>query len=141
MQEKLFLVNKSMAYSIEQLKKKPVAELTIVADYVLSSFNSLAILATEGLINLTDYHLIPKQVQEDEHHMKIGRQDDWLEIVINNELQLHVSTNSGECYNIDLYTYDENVSDENKDWDNDYISTISVSYETIKDIITAREND
>ena len=71
--------------------------------------------------------------------MQIGRQDDLLEIVINNELQLHVSTNGGECYNIDLYTYDEDVSDENKDWDSDYISTISVSYETIKEIITARE--
>ena len=139
MQEKLFLINKSMAYPIERLKKIPVAELTVIADYVLEAFNSLAILANEGLINLADYHLIPAQVQEDEHYMRIGKQNDWLDIVINKELQLHISTTTGKCYNMDLYAYDEDVSDKNKNWDSDYISSISASYETIKKIITARE--
>ena len=56
MQEKLFLVNKSMAYSIEQVKNKSVEELTTMADYVLSSLNSFGVLITEGLINVSDYH-------------------------------------------------------------------------------------
>lgn len=141
MQEKLFLVNKSTAYSIERLKKKSVAELTTIADYVLSSFNSLAILATEGLINLADYHLVPKQVQEDEHHFRIGRRDDWLEIVINNELQLHVSTNGGEGYDIDLYAYNADISDDDRVWEEEYITSAYANYKTIKDMITARENN
>lgn len=141
MQEKLFLVNKSMAYSIEHLKKKPVAELTIVADYVLSSFNSLAILATEGLINLTDYHLIAKQIQdEDEHHFQLDKQDDCLDIVVNNELQIYINT-TGNYYHLNLYAYNGDVSDKDKDWDSDYISSTYANYEVIKDIITAREND
>ena len=134
MQEKLFLINKSMAYSVEQLKKKPVAELSVIADYILNSFNSLATLATEGPINLAEYHLIPKQVQEDEHHFQIGRQDDWLEIIIHNELQLHVSTNGGECYNIDLYAYNADVSDDNRDWEKEFITATHASYEELKEI-------
>ena len=140
MQEKLFLVNKSMPYSIEHLKKKSVAELTVIANCVLSSFNSLAILATEGLINLEDYHLIPKQVQEDEHHIRLNKQGDWLDIIVNNELQICINTN-GERYHLSFYAYNEDVSDKDKAWDKDYISDISASYKTIKDIITAREND
>lgn len=138
MQEKLFLVNKSMAYSIEHLKKKSVVELAVIADYVLSSFNSLAILATEGLINLSDYHLISRQIQEDKHHIRLDKQGDCLDIIVNNELQICINTN-GERYYLSLYVYNEDVSDRDKAWDKDYISDISASYETIKKIITARE--
>ena len=134
MQEKLFLINKSMTYSLEQLKKKSVIELTTIADYILSSFNSLATLATEGPINLTEYHLIPKQVQDDEHHVQIGRQDDWLEIIINNELQLHISTNGGEGYNIDLYAYNADIPDDDRDWEEEYITSTHASYRELKDI-------
>lgn len=141
MKEKLFLVDKSIPYSIEQLKKKSLAELTTIADYVLNSLNSLANIVSEGFINLSDYHLIPKQVQEDEYHVQMGKQDDWTDIVINNELQLHVSTNGGECYNIDLYAYVTNVPDDDRDWDNEFIAATHASYSELKEIIDTREND
>ena len=117
MKEKLFLVKKSSSYTLERLKKKSIPELTVIADYVLESFSSFSTLVTEGIINLSEYHLIPKQVQEEEHHVQVGKNDDWIDIVINNELQLHVSTNGGECYNIDLYAYNADVSDDYRDWE------------------------
>ena len=134
MKEKLFLVKKSSNYTLERLKKKAVPELTVIADYVLESFGSFSTLVTEGIINLSEYHLISKQVQEEEHHVQVGKNDDWIDIVINNELQLHVSTNGGECYNIDLYAYDTDVSDEDKDWGADFISSAYASYEELKEI-------
>ena len=140
MQEKLLLVNKSMGYSIKHLKEMSVPELTTIADYVLSSFDSLAILATEGLINLAEYYLVPKQVQEDEHHIRLGKQDDCLDIVVNNELQIHISTNGGDCYNIDLYVYNDNISDDDRDWDSEYISSISTCYKIIEEIKQKEKN-
>ena len=134
MKEKLFLVKKSSSYTLERLKKKSVPELTVIADYVLESFGSFSTLVTEGIINLSEYHLISKQVQEEEHHVQVGKQDDWIDIVINNELQLHVSTNGGECYNIDLYAYNADFSDEDKDWGADFISSAYASYEELKEI-------
>ena len=134
MKEKLFLIKKSNNYPLERLKKKSIPELTVTADYVLESFGSFSTLVTEGIINLSEYHLIPKQVQEEEHHVQVGKNDDWIDIVINNELQLHVSTNGGECYNIDLYAYNADVSDEDKDWGADFISSAYASYEELKEI-------
>ena len=133
MKEKLFLVKKSSNYTLERLKKKSIPELTVTADYVLESFGSFSTLVTEGIINLSEYHLIPKQVQEEEHHVQVGKNDDWIDIVINNELQLHVSTNSGECYNIDLYAYNADVSDNDKDWGADFITSAYASYEELKE--------
>ena len=76
MKEKLFLVKKSSNYTLERLKKKSISELTVIADYVLESFGSFSTLVTEGIINIADYHLIPKQVQEEEHHVQVGKQ--WI---------------------------------------------------------------
>ena len=134
MKEKLFLVKKSSSYTLERLKKKSIPELTVIADYVLESFGSFSTLVTEGIINLSEYHLISKQVQEEEHHVQVGKNDDWIDIVINNELQLHVSTNGGECYNIDLYAYHADVSDDDRDWCADFITATHASYEELKEI-------
>lgn len=134
MKEKLFLVSKSSTYSFERLKKKSVPELTVIAEYVLESFGSFSTLVTEEIINLSDYYLVPKQVEEEEHHVQIGKQDDWLDIVINNELQLHINTNGGEGYNIDLYACNVDVSDDDRCWDSEYISSTHASYEEIKEI-------
>ena len=140
MKEKLFLVKKSSNYTLERLKKKSVPELTVTADYVLESFGSFSTLVTEGIINLSDYHLIPMQVQEEEHHVQVGKNDDWIDIVINNELQLHVSTNGGECYNIDLYAYNADVSDDDRDWEKEFIAATHASYEELKEIKETLDN-
>ena len=140
MKEKLFLVKKSSDYPLERLKKKAVPELTVIAEYVLESFGSFSTLVTEGIINLSEYHLIPKQVQEEEHHVQVGKNDDWVDIVINNELQLHVSTNGGECYNIDLYAYNADVSDDDRDWEKEFITATHASYEELKEIKETLDN-
>ena len=120
-----------MLYKYQQ---RSIPELTVTADYVLESFGSFSTLVTEGIINLSEYHLIPKQVQEEEHHVQVGKQDDWIDIVINNELQLHVSTNGGECYNIDLYAYNADVSDDDRNWEKEFITATHASYEELKEI-------
>ena len=140
MKEKLFLVKKSSNYPLERLKKKSIPELTVIADYVLESFGSFSTLVTEGIINLSEYHLIPMQVQEEEHHVQVGKNDDWIDIVINNELQLHVSTNGGECYNIDLYAYNADVSDDDRDWEKEFITATHASYEELKEIRETLDN-
>ena len=76
MKEKLFLVKKSSNYPLERLKKKSVPELTVTADYVLESFGSFSTLVTEGIINLSEYHLIPKQVQEERRKLIEKRMDE-----------------------------------------------------------------
>ncbi len=134
MKEILFLVKKSSNYTLDRLKMKSIPELTVTADYVLESFGSFSTLVTEGIINLSEYHLIPMQVQEEEHHVQIEKNDDWIDIVINDELQLHVSTNGSECYNIDLYAYNANASDDNRDWEKEFITATHASYEELKEI-------
>lgn len=134
MKEILFLIKKSSNYTLDRLKMKSIPELTVIADYVLESFGSFSTLVTEGVINLSEYHLIPMQVQEEEHHVQVGKQDDWIDIVINNELQLHVSTNGGECYNIDLYAYNADVSDSNRSWEKEFITATHASYEELREI-------
>lgn len=71
---------------------------------------------------------------EDEHHVQIGRQDDWLDIVVNKELLIHISTNGGNGYNIDLYAYITNIPDDNRDWEKEFITAKHVSYRELKDI-------
>ena len=134
MKEILFLVKKSSNYTLDRLKIKSIPELAVTADYVLESFGSFSTLVTAGIINISEYHLIPKQVREGERHVQVDKNDDWVDIVINNELQLHVSTNGGECYNIDLYAYNADVSNDNRNWEKEFITATHVSYEELKEI-------
>ena len=128
MKEKLFLVKKSSNYPLERLKKKSVPELTVIAEYVLESFGSFSTLVTEGIINLSEYHLIPKQVQEEEHHVQVGKNDDWIDIVINNELDLVGISNhlKGRKYLLDAIFY----LVDNKDKDHSsvfyYLSSVKI---------------
>ena len=134
MKEILFLVKKSSNYTLDRLKMKSIPELAVTANYVFESFDSFSVLVTEGIINISEYHLIPKQVREGEHHVQVEKNDDWIDIVINNELQLHVNTNGGECYNIDLYAYNADVSDDDRDWEKEFITATHASYEELKEI-------
>lgn len=134
MKEILFLVKKSSNYTLDRLKMKSIPELAVTADRVFESFGSFSVLVTEGIINISEYHLIPKQVHEGKHHVRVDKNDDWIDIVINNELQLHVSTNGGECYNIDLYAYNADVSDDDRNWENEFIAATHASYEELKEI-------
>ena len=134
MKEILFLVKKSSNYTLDRLKMKSTVELAVIADYVLESFRPFSVLVTEGIINLSEYYLIPMQVQKEKHHAQVGKNDDWIDIIINNELQLHVSTNGGECYNIDLYAYNADVSDDNRGLEKEFITATHASYEELRKI-------
>lgn len=134
MKEILFLVKKSTNYTLDRLKMKSIPELAVTADYVFESFGSFSTLVTEGIIDISEYHLIPMQVQKEKHHAQVGKNDDWIDIIINNELQLHVSTNGGECYNIDLYAYNADVSNSDRNWGKEFITATHVSYEELREI-------
>lgn len=134
MKEILFLVKKSSNYTLNKLKMKSIPELAVTADYVFESFRPFSVLVAEGIINLSEYYLISMQVQKEKHHAQVGKNDDWIDIIINNELQLHVSTNGGECYNIDLYAYNADVSDDDRDLEKEFITATHASYEELRKI-------
>ena len=71
----------------------------------------------------------------DEIHIKFNCANDFKDIVINKELLLHISTNSGSGYDIDIYAYNDNKSDNDIDWDDEYITSNYVSYDSINNRI------
>lgn len=65
--------------------------------------------------------------RQDEIHITLGR-DDWQEIIVNKDLQIHINTNGGEGYNIDLYAWNEDTPDEERDYDNEFITSCYASF-------------
>lgn len=74
-----------------------------------------------------------------ECHVTVNKMDDWMDIIVNKELQIHISTNGGECYNIDLYVYNNNVSNDKRDWNDEYITSNYVSYDSINNRIRTKK--
>lgn len=71
----------------------------------------------------------------DEIHINLHTINDFKDIVINKELLLHISSNSGSGYDIDIYAYNSNKSDNDIDWDDEYITSNYVSYDSINNRI------
>ena len=134
MKELLFAVKKDKGYTLEQLKKKSAPDLTVIAECMYTVLNSFAIAINEGLITISDYYFIPSKVEEEEIHIELERVSDSQEIVVNKELQIHINTNGGEGYNVDLYAYNNDKSDDKRDWDKEYIASTYASYAEIEEI-------
>lgn len=70
----------------------------------------------------------------DEIHIKLNCVNDFKDIVINEKLLLHITTDSSSGYDIDIYAYNDNKSD-NIDWDDEYITSNYISYDSINNRI------
>ena len=78
------------------------------------------------------FFFVYKNVPDEEIHITMGK-DDWQELVINNDLQIHINTNGGEGYNVDLYAYNENTPDEERDYDNEFITSCYASFQELNE--------
>ena len=131
MANKVFLIDKSIATELVQIM--PVAELELKAKEVLT-VKDFVNRINNNTINLQDSMPVYREVLDEEIHVSMGRNGDWQEIVINNELQLHVTTSSGEGYSVDLYVYKEGVADDDRDWDSEFISSAYATFTELDDL-------
>lgn len=131
MSNKVFLIDKSIA--TELVQTMPVAELELKAKEVLT-VKDFVNKVSSNTINLQDNMPVYREVFDEEIHVSMGRNGDWQEIVINNELQLHVATSSGDGYSVDLYIYREGVADENRDWDSEFVSSAYATFAELDDL-------
>lgn len=131
MANKVFLIDKSIA--TELIQTMPVAELEQKAKEVLT-VKDFVNRINSNTINLQDVMPVYREVLDEEIHVSMGRNGDWQEIVINNELQLHVATSSGEGYSVDLYVYKEGVADDNRDWDSEFVGSAYVTFAELDDL-------
>ena len=131
MSNKVFLIDKSIATELVQIM--PVAELELKAKEVLT-VKDFVDRVSNNTINLQDNMPVYREVLDEEIHVNMGRNGDWQEIVINNELQLHVATSSGEGYSVDLYIYREGVADEDRDWDSELVSSAYATFAELDDL-------
>ena len=76
----------------------------------------------------------------DEIHINLHSVNDFKDIVIDKKLLIHISTNSGSGYDIDIYAYNDNKSD-NIDWDDEYITSNYVSYDSINNRIGVKNDE
>lgn len=134
MRELLFAIRKDSGHTIEQLKHKSVSELTVLADYKFTALNSFSIAINEGHITVSDYYFVPARVEEEEIYIQLERTSDSQEIVVNKKLQIHINTNGGEGYNVDLYAYNNDKPDNERNWAKEYITSTYASYAEIEEI-------
>ena len=117
----------------------PIPNLTNLADKVLTPREAVEQLHN-GEIDTSMYCVIYREIGDEEIHLRMGN-DDWQEIIINNDLQIHINTNGGEGYNVDLYTYNEDTPDEERDYDNEFISSCYASYAELDEARQPIEED
>lgn len=104
----------------------PIPDLTNLANKVLTPKEAVEQLHN-GEIDTVMNCVVYREIGDEEIHLRMGN-DDWQEIIINKDLQIHINTNGGEGYNVDLYAYNEDTPDEERDYDNEFISSCYASY-------------
>lgn len=138
MADKVFVVDTAKLEDkdimLHTLYKLPIPELEKLADFVLTPKEAVEQLNNpEGaMFNPEDYQCVYREIGDEEIHLSMGN-DDWQEIVINKDLHIHVNTNGGEGYNVDLYAYNEDMADEDRDYDNEFISSCYASFEELNE--------
>ena len=117
----------------------PIPDLTNLASKVLTPREAVEQLHN-GEIDTGMNCVVYREIGDEEIHLRMGK-DDWQEIVINTDLQIHINTNGGEGYNVDLYAYNEDTPDEERDYDNEFISSCYASYAELNEARQPIEED
>ena len=117
----------------------PIPDLTNLASKVLTPREAVEQLHN-GEIDTEMNCVVYREIGDEEIHLRMGN-DDWQEIIINKDLQIHVNTNGGEGYNVDLYAYNEDTPDEERDYDNEFISSCYASYAELNEARQPIEED
>ena len=142
MADKVFVVNleeiKNKGTSIVALYHMPIPDLEKLADMVLTPKEAVEKLNSEE-ISTSEVQCVYREIGDEEVHVKMGK-DDWQEIIVNNDLQVHIHT-SDEGYTVDLYAYNEDTPDEERDYDNEFISSCYASYEEVEEARNPESED
>ena len=117
----------------------PIPDLTILASKVLTPREAVEQLHN-GEIDTGMNCVVYREIGDEEIHLRMGK-DDCQEIVINKDLQIHINTDGGEGYNVDLYAYNEDTPDEERDYDNEFISSCYASYAELNEARQPIEED
>lgn len=86
------------------------------------------------------FYFVYKNVSDEEIHVSMSCKDDWQEIIVNKDLQIHINTNGGEGYNVDLYAYNEAPDDE-RDYDNEFITSCYASFQELNEARQPEDED
>lgn len=110
----------------------PVADLEKIAYKVLTPKQAVMQLNNIefATFNPEEYFCVYREIEDEEIHVKMGK-DDWQEIIINEDLHIHVNTNGGEGYNVDLYAYHTEELGEDHDYGEDFITSCYASFEEL----------
>ena len=120
MADKVFVVNleelEDKGIELATLYHMSIPDLEKLAEFVLTPEQAVEQLnfPENADFNPEDYQCVYREIGDEEIHVTMGN-DDWQEIIINKDLQVHISTNGGEGYNVDLYAYNEDTPDEERD--------------------------
>lgn len=143
MADKVFIVN------LEELEQKgippyqlfhmPIPDLEKISEKVMKPEQAISALqlpidVQEYKSNL--YQYVYREIGDEEIHVKMGI-DDWQEVIVNKDLQIHIKTNN-EGYSVDLYAWNENTPDDERDYDNEFLGGCYAFY---ADVDEARKVD
>ena len=90
-------------------------------------------------IDTNENFVVYREIGDEEIHVQMGK-NDWQEIVINKDLQVHISSGD-EGYSVDLYAWNEDTADDERDYDNEFISSCWASYEELNEARKGTEDE
>ena len=144
MTDKVFVVNleelEDKNIEIASLYHMPIPDLTQLADFVLSPKQAIEHFNSDTLpIENDKVTFVYREIGDEEIHVKMSK-DDWQEVIVNKDLQVHIHT-SDEGYTVDLYAYNEDTPDEERDYDNEFLGSVYASYEEVEEARKGESED
>lgn len=142
MADKVFVVNNekldNMKMELATLYHIPIPDLEKLADMVLTPKEAVEKFNNDE-INTSEYQCVYREIGDEEIHVKMSKED-WQEVIINKDLQVHIHT-SDEGYTVDLYAYNEDTPDEERDYDNEFLGSVYASYEEVDEARNPESED
>ena len=145
MADKVFVVNNEKLYPANpegmetiQLYHMSIPDLEKLADMVLTPKQAVEKFNNDE-ISTSEYQCVYREIADDEIHVTMGK-NDWQEVIINKDLQVHIHT-SDEGYTVDLYAYNEDTPDEERDYDNEFLGSVYTFYADVEEARKGESED
>ena len=132
MADKVYIISKEQVKDTDLLKNLTPAQLEQMAYRVQTPEQVIQDLNTSYLYDRDKFYYVYKHILDEEIHVSLGK-DDSQEVIVNKDLQIHINTNGGEGYNIDLYAYNEDTPYEERDFDKEFITSCYASFEELNE--------
>ena len=142
MADKVFLIKyeelESKGILPHTLYNLPIPDLEKLATRVLTPKEAVERF-NDNRINTEVYFTVYREVGDVEIHVEMGA-DDWQEIIVNKDLQIHIATKD-EGYSIDLYAWNEDTPDDERDYDSEFISSCWASFAELEEARGSEDNE